>query len=38
MQQYMGEGGLDARNVIQLLHTIFLSTMNWDQDGRERSS
>jgi hypothetical protein len=23
MQQYVGEGGLDARNTIQLLHTIF---------------
>jgi hypothetical protein len=23
MQQYVGEGGLDARNAIQLLHTVF---------------
>jgi hypothetical protein len=23
MQQFVGEGGLDARNAIQLLHTVF---------------
>jgi hypothetical protein len=27
MQQFVGEGGLDARNAIQLLHTVFFSLL-----------